>query len=259
MGRLFELNGERYEVFSDGSQGVRYVNLTTQQSARIQSPQDVPDHWPEDVKASLQGANFVHFDHCPICRMPEAPLCGCLHGLGDDADWRVPRVLTRIDPPPRIDPLHQHLERATMGLRLLCLLTDRDARSRLAAEIDALFAEHTRRQVLIADRARQHYEDAANVLRNYARECHDTIAALWRERAVQYRQSRQDLLEAALGERECVSCHERAPLRVAVPCLHASMCGTCWEGWEGAKGGRTCPECRAPVEGLHGLCRFNQE
>lgn len=263
MGRLFELDGQQYELFSGGADGVWYMNLTTQQKTHVASPRQVPEHWPQDVKDSLRTASFVRFEYCPVCGMPETPLCGCTHGLDDEADWRVPRVLSRDDPPHHIDPLRQTTERATTGLSLLCLLPDCEARKSLAHKVCGLFAEHTRRQELIADQWMRHYERTCRVLRNYARRCHETIADLWRERRQSYRQSRRELVDAVAGNRECLSCHDRRELCVAVPCCHASMCAACWEAWGGTQH-PTCPECRGEIHGLHapahktGTLRYQQ-
>ena len=114
-----------------------------------------------------------------------------------------------------------------------------------------LVETHAARQQLISQEAERHYETANRVLRKYARACHSTIAALWRDRRLAFRECRQELLDAVSGCRECVSCQAPQALCVSVPCLHASMCAACWEQWALAHEEPTCPECRERVTALH--------
>lgn len=251
MGLLFDLDGQQHEVCA-GPEGVWHVNLTTQVSARLQGPEDVPEAWPQNIKDALRKARFERCDRCHVCGQFEAPLCGCTHGLGEDPDWRVPAVLARTEPPPAIDPLHHYVYRATAGINMLCMMGTEEARAKMGRKIVGLVETHAARQQLISQQAERHYEAANRVLRRYARACHGTIAGLWRDRKLAYRECRQDLVDAVTGSKECVSCQAPAPLCVSVPCLHASMCAACWEQWAGApEEAPTCPECRERVTGLH--------
>lgn len=250
MGLVFEAGGQQHEVCT-GPLGVWHINLTTHARRQLRGAEDVPEGWPQNVKDTLRTASFVRYEQCHVCGMPEAPLCGCTHGLGDNPEWRVPAVLARTHPPPAIDPLHHTVDRAVSILNLLCVLESAEDRARLKHNAVALITKYAARQRLVADEARRHYEEGANtVLRKYARACHETIAGLWRERKDAYRENRRDMLLAITGGKECLSCHARAPLCVSAPCCHASMCSECWEQW--GKGDRlTCPECREEVQALH--------
>ena len=247
MGLLFEIDGCQYELFSSNGQGVSYINLTTGQRHHMSSKEQIPETWPQDVKDSLQGANFVTHDVCTLCLQPQTPLCRCIMTMEGEYDlWRVPPELARIDPPNTIDDLQHLICQAKKTVEIACVVAEQPHRAKLAHKAIDLVGKYVSRQRLIAQAAGAHYANAANVLRNYSKACFDEITALRQKQRRAFTDHRQGLLEAILGERTCDSCMDKKVCCVARPCLHASMCAECWEQWVRTSPG-TCPVCRADV------------
>ena len=130
MGLLFEHDGCQLELFSGGTEGVFYANLTTGKRHHIASKDDVPLDWPQNAKDALDRAQFVVHDVCSICLQPQTPLCRCVVSPDDPC---VPNVLARIDPPRAIDPLEHLMCQARKTIEIACSAArapDRSRRSR---------------------------------------------------------------------------------------------------------------------------------
>ena len=247
MGLLFEIDDCQYELFSSQGQGVSYINLTTGQRQYIESKEQIPETWPQNVKDSLAGANFITHDVCNICLQPQTPLCRCIMTMEGEYDlWHVPPELASIDPPHTIDDLQHLIFQAKKTVEVACVVADPPHRSKLANKAIDLIGKYVSRQRLIAQAAGAHYASAANVLRNYSKACLDEITTLRNKQRASFKDHRMGLLEALLGERTCDSCLEKKVCCVARPCMHASMCPECWEQWILTSPG-TCPVCRADV------------
>lgn len=253
MGRIFSAQGQQFEVCSAPGRGVWYTNLTTQVTHRIEHPGKIPQTWPQDIKDSLAGCLFTRSEQCHLCMMPESPLCGCFMGMDNDPDWRTPAVMSKTPPMPTIDPLNHCMVRVRTSLELLCHLPNYQTRMRQVHGITALIRKYTERQALIAKHAQEHHEAVAEALRRYGRHSYDTISRLRSEQREAFKSSRTGLMEAIQGKKICVSCHEKRPCCVTLPCTHASMCTDCWKTWA-TRSDATCPECRAPVETVFEPC-----